>query len=73
MDIVKHNKSAWDSYVDKKDRWTIPVTEAELEKVRKGDWGIVLTPKKIVPKNWFPKLSGLKIFQKGTQKKNYVE
>jgi len=61
MDIVKHNKSAWDNYVDKKDRWTIPVTEKELENVRNGNWGIVLTPKKIVPKSWFPKLSGLKI------------
>ena len=61
MDIVKHNKSAWDNYVDKKDRWTIPVTEEELENVRNGKWGIVLTPNKPVPKNWFPTLSGLKI------------
>lgn len=61
MDIVKHNKSAWDNYVDKKDRWTIPITEKELENVRKGNWGIVLTPKKIVPKDWFPALKGLKI------------
>ncbi len=61
MDIIKHNKSAWDNYVDKKDRWTIPVTEEELKNVRKGSWGIVLTPKKIVPQNWFPALKGLKI------------
>ncbi|MFT5166157.1 MAG: SAM-dependent methyltransferase [Saprospiraceae bacterium] len=61
MDIVKHNKSAWDNYVDKKDRWTIPVSAEELEKVRNGNWGVVLTPKKMVPKNWFPDLAGLKI------------
>lgn len=61
MDIVKYNKSAWDNYVDKKDRWTIPVSEQELENVKKGDWGIVLTPKKTVPQNWFPPLKGLKI------------
>ncbi len=61
MDIVKHNKSAWDNYVDKKDRWTIPVKEEELENVRNGNWGIVLTPNKTVPKNWFPNLKGLKI------------
>ena len=61
MDIVKHNKSAWDNYVDKKDRWTIPVNEEELENVRNGSWGIVLTPNKSVPKNWFPTLRGLKI------------
>lgn len=61
MDIVKHNKSAWNNYVDKKDRWTIPVADKELENARNGNWGIVLTPNKIVPKNWFPPLKGLKI------------
>ncbi len=61
MDIVKHNKSAWDNYVDKKDRWTIPVADQVIEKAKKGDWGIVLTPNKLVPKNWFPPLHGLKI------------
>ncbi|TVZ25848.1 methyltransferase family protein [Gillisia sp. Hel_I_86] len=61
MDIAKHNKSAWDNYVDKKDRWTIPVSEEELENAKNGNWSIVLTPKKTVPHNWFPSLTGLKI------------
>lgn len=61
MDIVKHNKLAWNNYVDKKDRWTIPVSEQELENTKKGNWNIVLTPKKPVPHNWFPELNGLKV------------
>jgi ubiquinone/menaquinone biosynthesis C-methylase UbiE len=61
MDIVKHNKLAWDNYVDKKDRWTIPVSEQEFEKVKNLNWNIILTPYKIVPHNWFPELKGLKI------------
>ena len=61
MNIVEHNKSAWDNYVDKKDRWTIPATVKELEEARNGNWGIVLTPNKKVPKDWFPHLKGLKI------------
>src|SRR5690606_28497286 len=61
MDIVKHNKSAWDHYVDKKDRWTIPVSVQELENAKNGIWNIVLTPKKPVPHNWFPEMKGLKI------------
>jgi SAM-dependent methyltransferase len=61
MDIVNHNKSAWDNYVDKKDRWTIPVSEEELKQVKKGIWSIVLTPNKTVPHDWFPDLKGLKI------------
>ena len=42
MDIVNHNKSAWNNYVDKKDRWTIPVSEQEIAKAKKGEWGIIL-------------------------------
>ena len=61
MDIVNHNKLAWDNYVDKKDRWTIPVSEEQLEKAKSGDLDIVLTPEKSVPRNWFPDLKGLKI------------
>ena len=61
MNIVKHNKSAWDNYVDKKDRWTIPVSDQELENAKNGKWNIVLTPIKPVPHNWFPDLKGLKI------------
>ncbi|MHC2992896.1 SAM-dependent methyltransferase [Pontibacter sp. HJ8] len=61
MDIVKHNRSAWDNYVDQKDRWTIPVSEQELENAKSGKWTIVLTPKKPVPHDWFPNLKGLKI------------
>ena len=61
MDIVKHNKSAWDNYVDKKDKWTIPISKEELKDVKYGNWSIVLTPKKSVPHNWFPALKGLKI------------
>lgn len=61
MDIVNYNRSAWDNYVDKKDRWTIPVSEQELENAKNGNWAIVLTPKKPVPHNWFPDLKRLKI------------
>lgn len=61
MDIISHNKSAWDGYVDKQDQWTVPVSEEELKEAKKGNWGIVLTPKKAVPLAWFPPLKGLKI------------
>ncbi len=61
MDIATYNSAAWDSYVDKKDRWTMPVTEQALIDAKNGDWNIVLTPTKPVPHEWFPDLKGLKI------------
>ena len=61
MDIVKHNSMAWDQYVDKKDRWTIPVSEQELKEAKKGNWKIVLTPTTAVPHEWFPDLKTAKV------------
>lgn len=61
MDIVNYNRAAWDRYVEKKDRWTIPVTGVDLEKARSGEWQVVLTPSKPVPSEWFPELKGLQI------------
>ena len=49
MDIVKYNSAAWDRYVEKKDRWTIPVTDEDLERAKGGEWKVVLTPTKAVP------------------------
>jgi len=62
MNIVNYNKSAWDSYVDKKDRWTVPVGAEEIQAAQNGDWSVILTPTLSVPKDWFPNnLKGLKI------------
>ena len=61
MDIVNYNRAAWDRYVERKDRWTIPVTEEELQKAKEGYWKVVLTPTKAVPLEWFPELKGLQV------------
>ena len=53
-DIVAYNRFAWDSLVSKGNRWTVPVSEAAIERARKGDWQIILTPEKPVPRDWFP-------------------
>ena len=61
MDIAKHNQAAWDGYVDKKDKWTRPVTGEDLREAENGRWTVLLTPSKPVPHHWFPKLKGLKV------------
>jgi len=61
MDIIKHNRNAWNREVEKKNRWTIPVTTEEIAKARQGEWSIVLTPNKLVPKDWFLDLKSLDV------------
>jgi SAM-dependent methyltransferase len=56
--IRAYNRDAWDFQVRKGNPWTIPVTSEEVAKAKMGEWGILLTPKKWVPRNWFSDLSG---------------
>lgn len=61
MDITAFNKKAWNYLVDQKNQWTIPVTTEQVENAKQGQWSVVLTPDKPVPKDWFPPMKGLKI------------
>jgi SAM-dependent methyltransferase len=59
MDIVAYNKQAWDGLVARGDQWTQPVSPDVVEAARRGEWQIVLTPSRPVPRDWFPaSLSG---------------
>ena len=58
MDVRAYKREAWDRLVENQNRWTVPVTTAEIQRARNGDWQIVLTPTKPVPKSWFPDLDG---------------
>ncbi|WPU64331.1 class I SAM-dependent methyltransferase [Peredibacter starrii] len=59
--ILERNKDAWNKQVDKKNQWTLPVSSEVIAKARQGEWSVVLTPEKPVPKEWFPSMQGLKI------------
>jgi SAM-dependent methyltransferase len=58
VDVVSHNRGAWDQEVLHGNDWTIPVDSAQVERARQGDWSVVLTPNKPVPRAWFPDLRG---------------
>lgn len=53
MDYVKYNSEAWDNEAKNGNTWTKPVSSEIIEAARKGDWAIVLTPTKKIPKAWF--------------------
>ena len=56
MDIRAYNRTAWNKAVEENNQWTCPVSEDVISKARKGDWEIVLTPIKPIPRNWFPEI-----------------
>lgn len=61
MDIRAYNRQAWDKEVDKENVWTQPVSPEVIAAVRRGEWQIVLTPTKPVPRDWFPALEGKQV------------
>ncbi len=61
MDILKHNRDAWDQEVDSENVWTIPVDHETIEKARKGDFSLLLTPTLPVPFAWYDGIKNKKI------------
>lgn len=53
-DIRAYNRAAWDREVERKNPWTVPVGPEVIAAARKGEWNIMLTPRKLVPRAWFP-------------------
>ena len=61
MNILEHNRLAWNKEVKDGNKWTIPVKKEELEAAANGDIKIVLTPFKPVPKDWLGDVKGKNI------------
>jgi SAM-dependent methyltransferase len=60
VDIIDYNRRAWDGLVERGDQWTVPVGPGVIAAARTGNWHIVLTPHRPVPREWFPDLRRLK-------------
>lgn len=53
FDERAHNRAAWDLLSRSGDRWTIPVTPAQIAAARRGEWSVQLTNSASVPADWF--------------------
>ena len=60
-DVQSFNRYAWDRAVERKSRWTVPVSGETVAAARGGSWEIFLTPAKPVPRAWFPDFRGAEI------------
>jgi SAM-dependent methyltransferase len=61
MDVLAYNRQAWDRQAEKGNRWTVPVGPEVIAAARRGDWQVLLTPTRPVPRGWFPALRGLEV------------
>jgi len=58
IDLRNYNREAWNRQVATGNRWTVPVGPEVIAAARRGEWSVVLTPSKPVPRAWFGPLAG---------------
>ena len=64
MDIVEYNRNAWNLQSLEGCRWSTPVDDEVIERAKRGDWSVILTPNRAVPEEWFPthpRLDGVRV------------
>src|SRR4030042_3183902 len=62
MDIRAYNREKWDLQVEQGNPWTVPSSPELIAAARRGEWSVLLTEQRHVPRSWFPAdLQGLDI------------
>jgi SAM-dependent methyltransferase len=60
-DIVSHNRKAWNGHAAGDCPWSTPVDRDTIEKAKRGDWSVILTPLRPVPESWFGDIRGKRL------------
>ena len=58
MDYTRINAETIDRWVEEGWEWGVPLSHEQFRRAQEGDWSMLLTPTKPVPKQWFPPLKG---------------
>lgn len=53
MDVRAYNREKWDLQVQYGNPWTIPCRPEVIAAARAGEWSVLLTEQKPVPRSWF--------------------
>jgi len=60
-DVVEHNRISWNRQSKRGSQWCEPVDAETISRARRGDWEVVLTPLKPVPRSWFGGIEGKEV------------
>lgn len=61
IDYQTKNAQTVDRWCENGWRWGQPISHEEYERARRGEWGVYLTPTRLVPKAWFGPLRGKRV------------
>jgi SAM-dependent methyltransferase len=54
MDVRAYNCEKWDQMVEQGNPWTVPCSPEVIADAHQGNWSVLLTEQKSVPRDWFP-------------------
>jgi len=58
VEHLAHNRKAWNRESASSGPWSVPVDGGRIAAARRGDWEVILTPRRVVPRDWFGDLHG---------------
>ncbi len=58
MNYTEINAETIDRWIEEGWEWGVPISHEQYAAALRGEWDMVLTPTKPVPKDWYPALSG---------------
>ena len=61
IEWAKINAESIDRWVEEGWQWGVPIDCETYKRAVSGDWSLLLTPTKPVPKSWFPALEGARV------------
>lgn len=61
MEWAKINAESIDRWVEQGWQWGIPIDSPTYRSALLGEWSLLLTPTKPVPRTWFPPLEGVRV------------
>jgi SAM-dependent methyltransferase len=61
LNVRDYNRYAWNRQVDINNKFTIPVDSQAIAAAREGEFSVLLTETKPVPREWFPFFKGLNL------------
>ena len=61
MDLIEHNREAWNKIADEKCLWSQPVSDEAIASAKEGEWQLTIAGPKPVPPDWFGEIKGKSI------------
>ena len=61
MNHLERNRRAWNQESSDNGPWSRPVSPEVIAAARRGEWQVILTPNKPVPRDWFGNLAGKEV------------